>query len=163
MTRIAVLWDPKTGPAQLHSMEKAARTLRIESRILRVRDAPDVEPAFAELSTRRIEAVVILSSPAAWAQRTALAYAAARRRLPSVALFADYADAGGTLAYGPKLVDLFGRAAYFVDRIARGARPADLPIERPTRFELVINARSVMAAGLTVPQHLLLRADRVIE
>ena len=108
-------------------------------------------------------AVVVLADSMLIDQRTRIADLAARRRLPMVAWPIDYAEAGGLMAYGPSVADMFRRAATYVDRILKGAKAADLPIEQPTKFELVINLRAAKALGLAIPQSLLLRADQVMQ
>ncbi len=122
-----------------------------------------VESAFAAMTRERASALVILADPIFTDQRRQIAELAAKRRMPSVYGVREYAEAGGLMVYGANLLDLERRAATFVDKILKGAKPADLPIEQPTKFELVINLKTAKALGLTIPPSLLLRADQVIE
>jgi putative ABC transport system substrate-binding protein len=135
--------------------------------VLKVRDEArgpeDLDRAFAGMLKEQAQAVVILPDPILFGQSTRIVALAAKHRLPAVGEARRFADAGGLMAYGPRIEENFRRAAFFVDKILKGAKPADLPIEQPTKFELVINLKTAKALGLTIPQSLLLRADQVIE
>jgi putative ABC transport system substrate-binding protein len=118
---------------------------------------------FAAMVRERAVALLVLSDPLTVLHRTRLADLAAKRRLPTMYPWREFVDAGGLMAYGPSLPDLYRRAATYVDKILKGAKPADLPVEQPTRFELVINLKTAKALGLTIPQSILIRADQVIQ
>ena len=128
-----------------------------------VKSGADVERAFGEMAAGKVDAVLIIASPFLTANRAHILTAAAHWRIPAMYEIGDEAENGGLIAYGPKLDEMFRRAAHFVDRIFKGARPAEMPIERPTQFELVINRKTAAALGLTIPASMLLRADRVFD
>jgi putative ABC transport system substrate-binding protein len=163
LSRTAVLWDPITGPVQMESVKKAAGSLNIQLDILEVRRPSDFETAFLNASQRGAGAMVILSSPLISPNVQILAELALRHRLPAITLFPDFARTGGLLAYGPNLLGLYRLAGIVGGKVLRGANPAELPIERPTKFELVLNLRTADALGLSISASLLLRADEVIE
>jgi putative ABC transport system substrate-binding protein len=163
LSRMAVLWDPVTGPVQMESVKKAAGSLNIQLGMLEVRRPSDFEGAFAIATQRGAEAMVMLSSPLISANVSMLAELSVRHRLPAITLFPDFARTGGFMAYGPNLLGLYRRVGVLAGKVLRGASPADLPIERPTKFELVLNLRTADALGLSIPASLLLRADEVIE
>jgi putative ABC transport system substrate-binding protein len=123
----------------------------------------EIEGAFSAMAKARAEALVVFTEPMLYAQRSQLAELAARNRLPAVHMIKGHAEAGDLIAYGPDYRDLYRRVAEIVDKILKGAKPADLPIEEPTKFELVINLKTAKALGLTIPPSLLQRADQVIE
>jgi putative ABC transport system substrate-binding protein len=165
LSRIAVLWDPATGPAQMESIKKAGEALKLqlELDIIEVQRPSDFEAAFSAASQRSASAMVILSSPLISANVQVLAELALRNRLPAITLFPDFARAGGLLAYGPNLLNLYRLTGVLAGKVLRGANPAELPIERPAKFETVLNMRTAHALGLSVSTSLLLRADEVIE
>jgi putative ABC transport system substrate-binding protein len=163
LTRIGVLWDPITGSVQMEAVKKAAGSMNIQLDILEVRRPLEFETAFLTASQRGNGAMVILSSPLIAPNVQVLAELAVRHRLPAITLFPDFARAGGLLAYGPNLLGLYRLVGILGGKVLRGASPADLPIERPIKFELVLNLRTADALGLTIPPALLLRADEVIE
>jgi putative ABC transport system substrate-binding protein len=163
LSRVAILWDPVTGPVQLQAVKNAAAPTKIEVDVFESRSASDFEAAFAKASQRGAGAMVILSSPLIAPSLEILAELALRHRLPAITLFPDFARAGGLLAYGPNLLDLFRLLGHISGKILQGTKPADLPIERPAKFELVLNMRTAKALGLTIATGLLLRADEVIE
>jgi putative ABC transport system substrate-binding protein len=165
ISRVALLSNP-ANPAHalaIRDVEVAARSLGVQLQLLEARGPGEIESAFAAMTTERAGAVIILVDSMLIDHRTRIADLAARRRLPTVSATIDTAEAGGLMAYGPSVRDMFRRAAAYVDKILKGAKPADLPIEQPTKFELVINLRTARALGLTIPQSVLLRADQVIE
>jgi len=163
LSRLAVLWDPITGPVQLESVKKTTGSLKIQLDILEVRQPSDFEAAFSTTSRRGANAMVMLSSPLISANVKMLAELSVRHHVPAITLFPDFARAGGLMAYGPNLLGLYRRAGVLSGKVLRGANPADLPIERPTKFEFVLNLRSADVLGVSVPASLLLRADEVIE
>jgi ABC-type uncharacterized transport system substrate-binding protein len=163
LSRAAVLWDPITGPVQIDSVKRAAGSLNIQLEVLEVRRTSDFEAAFSTAIQRNAGAMVLLSAPLISANVQVLAELCVRHRLPAITLFPDFARTGGLLAYGPNLLGLYRRVGVLAGKVLRGTAPADLPIERPTKFELVLNLRTADALGMSIPPSLLLRADEVIE
>jgi putative ABC transport system substrate-binding protein len=166
LTRIAVMWDVKrssdsglTEP----TMGAAARVLGLRLEHLDVTSASGFATAFATAKMHNAEAVLLVESPRAVANREIIAELGLKHRLPIMSQFSRIVQAGGFMSYGPDLSDLFRRAAAYVDKILKGAKPADLPVEQPTKFELVINLKTAKALGLTIPPSLLGRADEVIQ
>jgi len=163
--RIAVLWNPanaSSGP-QMKGSETAGRTLGLSLRSIEVRDANQLDSAFATAIQDRAGAVMALADAALLGRRDQIAQLAAKNRLACIAWTAEFAKSGCLMSYGPDIVEMHQRAATYVDKILKGAKPADLPVEQPTKFELVINLKTAKALGLTIPQSLLGRADQVIE
>jgi len=138
-------------------------SIGLTARTLDVTGLADFDNAFKVAQLARVGAVVVLPSPYFDAQRARLIELAAQYRLPAFYEFRNYVEDGGLMSYGPNINEMYGRAASYVDRILKGAKPGDLAIERPTKFELVINLRTAKALGLAIPQTLLLRADEVIQ
>lgn len=166
MRRVGVLSNPTSTPvlpAMIRSISAAARSLGVQLQLLEAREPSEFDAAFASMAKERVGAVLLVGDPMFFLHRTRLAALAIKNRLPSMSTQAQWVEAGGLMSYGPSLTDIYGRAASYVDKILRGARPTDLPIEEPTKFELVINVGTARALGLTIPQRLLLRADHVIE
>jgi len=162
-SRIALLVEPEAGRNQLPAIEPAAQGLRLQLLRLDIRRPEDIAPAFEEAARQGADAIVPLSSPVFANLRERIVALAARYRLPAVYEDRLFAEAGGLLSYGPSLAAVYRRAASYVDRILKGAKPGDLPIEQPTKFELVINLKTAKALGLTIPPSVLARADEVIE
>jgi ABC-type uncharacterized transport system substrate-binding protein len=167
-TRIAVLWHPasigeQTAKAMFQRAGDAARTLGVQLQPLALSHAGDLENAFAAMTRERAAALLVMPSPVLFSARRRIAELAAAHRLPSIGNAREYADLGCLLAYGASIAELWRRGATYVDRILNGAKPAELPIEQPTIFELVVNMRTARQLGLSLPQSLLLRADEVIE
>ena len=163
--RVAVLWN-SSNPAQelaVRYVEAAAGPLRLQLQRLPVRGQGDLDPAFQAMRNESADALLVVPDSMFNLHRTRLADLAVGNRLPSMHGFRELAEAGGLMSYGPNLADVYRRAATFVDKILKGARPADLPVEQPTKFELVINLKTAKALGLTIPPSLLARADQVIE
>ena len=144
-------------------MEAAAKRLNVRLQVFDVRDPQDLDRAFQAAGAARVHAVITIPSPFFATHRVRVAELALKSRLPAVSVETGFAQAGGLLSYGPNIPDSHRRAATYVDKILKGAKPGDLPIEQPTKFELVINLKTAKALGLTVPPSLLLRADQVIE
>ena len=163
--RVAVLWNPSnpTAALELKAMHAAARTLGVALVPVEFREDAEFGEALHRLKGEDAGALVVLADTVTVARRRELAAFAAKHRLPAVYPLAEFVDAGGLLAYGPTWIEAFRRVAGFVDRILRGARPGDLAVERPTRFELVVSLRAAKALGLAIPPSLLTRADRVIQ
>src|SRR3989454_5688285 len=165
VSRVALLWNPANpGSApQLREAEAAARALGVRLQTLEARGPQEIDSAFAAMTRERAGALLILPDAIFGNQRRQIAELAAKRRLPSLLGVGEYAEAGGLMNYSANNLDLERRAATFVDKILKGAKPADLPREQPSTFELVINLKTAKALGLTIPPSLLRRADQVIE
>jgi putative tryptophan/tyrosine transport system substrate-binding protein len=163
LSRAAVLWDPVTGSVQMEAVKKAGGTLNVQLDVIEARRPSDYGAAFSMASEHGAGAMVILSSPLISPNVQMLAELALRHRLPAITLFPDFARAGGLLAYGPNLLSLLRLSGIVAGKVLRGANPAELPIERPTKFETVLNMRTAHALGISIPTSLLLRADEVIE
>jgi putative ABC transport system substrate-binding protein len=163
--RVGIVWDPDSRGAVLDykETEGAARSLRLQLQSVEVSRADDFDRAFSALTTARAEALIVPPAFLAFTNRNQIASLAKKNRLPSMYGVRDYVDAGGLMAYGPNQAELWRRAATYVDKILKGAKPGDLPVEQPTKFELVINLKTAKALGLTVPPSLLRRADHVIQ
>jgi putative tryptophan/tyrosine transport system substrate-binding protein len=165
VSRVAVLRDPAADGAlrRWQEMQTAARTLGLTVERMDTREPRDFPTAFAAMTRRRPDALVTLLSPLTSAYRPIIVEFATRQRLPT--MFGQRADveAGGLMAYSPSVADMFRRAAVYVDRILKGAKPGDLPIERPTKFELSVNLKTARALGITVPQSVLVQADTLID
>lgn len=165
-TRIAVLWnpvDPGSTPRMKDLLESSARAMRVRIQSLEARGPEDFERAFAVMARERTDALMGSGSSTFTAHRGKLSELALKARLPTMYGYREIVEAGGLMAYGVKMTDFIGRAASYVDKILRGANPAELPVEQPTAFELVVNLKTSKALGLTLPQSLLLRADEVIQ
>ena len=162
LQRVGVVWDAQLAGTQLKATEKAARTLKVQLLSLPVRRPEDFAAAFERARQQRAQAVVVLSSPLVFLSLEQVGALAVQHRLPAICVFPQFAAVGGLMGYGPKLPDLFRRAAGYVDRILRGTSPADLPIQRPAVFVLTINLGTAKVLGLALPQSLILRADQVV-
>ena len=166
INRVAVLWNPANRVFQAQMLDEAktsAKRLGIELQLFQARDPESIEKAFAAMSKQRARAVSVLPDPTFAANWSRIANLAASSRLPSVTVSGAFAEAGGLMSYGPSLVDLARVSAGYVAKILKGAKPGDLAVERPTKFELLVNLRTAREIGVTVPQPLRLRADRLIE
>ena len=165
LSRVGVIWNPDVRGAVLDykEMEGPARSLRLQLQSVEVSHADDFARAFSAIAATRGEAVVVIQAPLMFANRNQLVSLAQKHRLVSVYANTDYAEAGGLMAYGVSAAEGWRRAATFVDKILKGAKPGDLPVEQPTKFELVINLKTAKAIGLTIPPSLLRRADRIIQ
>jgi putative ABC transport system substrate-binding protein len=166
--RIAVLWQPggsgeRTEKDMLKEAEVAARALGVRLQVVEARGPADLDRAFSDMTRARAGALTVVGSPLFVNERRRLADLAARNRLPAVYPGRLYVDAGGLMSYGTNLADLLRRAATYVDKILKGAKPADLPVEQPTKFELVINLKAAKAIGLTIPPAVLAQADAVVQ
>jgi len=144
-------------------MEGTAHSLGLELQSVEVSRAEDFDRAFSAITNHRAQAFILPPNPVTLLSRGQIASFAQRNRRPSIYGQKEYVDAGGLMSYGPSLSDQFRRAATYVDKILKGAKPADLPVEQPTKFDLVINLKSAKALGLTIPQSVLQRADQVIQ
>ena len=162
VTRVAVLWDAAINPEPLRATEVIAQVLRLPLHILEVRSPHEFEPAFEAATRARARALMVSQSPMLSVHQTHIAALAASRQLPTIAMFREFAQAGILLSYGPNIQEVFRRAAIYVDKILKGTQPGDLPIERATTFEFVINLKTAQALGLTIQPSLLFQATEVI-
>jgi putative ABC transport system substrate-binding protein len=164
LSRAAVVWNPANPfhPPILKELAALGPSLHVALEFVELRDPDELETVFASMIKRRAEALYVVEDPMLSSHRTRIIAAAARHRLPVTHMFAEWAEAGALMSYGPDSIDLWRRAAVYVHRILSGANPADLPVEQPTKFELVINLKTAKALGLTIPQSVLVRADEVI-
>jgi len=168
LTQVALLIQPgavieRTEKDMLKGAESAARALGVTLQFVEARGPVDLDKAFSSIATRRGGALTVLPSAMFFSERRRLVDLAARNRLPVVYPQREFVDAGGLMSYGPDLADLFRHAASYVDKILKGAKPGDLPVEQPTKFELVLNLKTARSLGLTIPQSLQVRADHVVE
>jgi putative ABC transport system substrate-binding protein len=165
ISRVAILWNPShpLHSAVLEQVAESGRGLGIRAQPLEVWGPEHFDLAFTATRRGYAEAVMVLASPMHYRHLRQIAQQALKHRLPTVSDFWELAEAGGFMAFGPSLPGMYRRAASFVDKILKGAKPGDLPIEQPTKFELVINLKTAKALGLTIPPSLLLRADQVIQ
>jgi putative ABC transport system substrate-binding protein len=165
LTRIVVVANPANPPTAgfVREAERAARSLGVQLRIVEARSPNDLDDAFSTIRNERAGAFLVIADPMLVHGRSRIVAFAATSRLPAMYPYGSFVRAGGLISYGVNLPDLFRRAATYVDRILKGAKPADLPVEQPTKFELVINLRTAKALGLTIPQSVLIRADEIIQ
>ena len=163
--RIAGLWNPGTPSHTpgLKAVEESARTLRVQLQPVVARTAAELEGAFSAMARAQVQGVVVLGGPPYIAERLRMAELAIKYRLPTMFALKNHVEAGGLMSYGPDYSDLLRRSAIYVDKILKGAKPGDLPVEQPTKFEFVINFKTAKALGLTIPPSLLQRADEVIQ
>ena len=165
LVRLGVLWnrDNPVATAELKETETAARSLGMEIQSVGVRHASDLEAAVSSMSKSRADALIVLSDAMLYGQRKEIASLAIANQLPATSYTGEFAKAGGLMAYGPDVLVLSRRAAAYVDKILKGARPSDIPIEQPTKFELVVNLKTARTLQLAVPPSLLVRADEIIQ
>lgn len=163
LARVAVFWDPANARAQVAPLESGARSLGVELKTFKVGRLEDFEHAFAAAATERAQGLVVLSSAVFNTHRRSLADLARRNRLAAIYDHRSYVDAGGLMSYGPNFPQMWHRAAVYVDKILKGASAADMPIEQPTTFELVVNLKTAKALALPMPPSLMLRVDHVVE
>lgn len=163
--RVALLWNPLPPGADTYRKvaERVARRLGVALQVVEVRARSELEGAFSAMVRERADGVWVLPDPLTFTARTQVVALAAKHRLPAVYWQREYADGGGLISYGSNVADQFRRAASYVDRILKGAKPGDLPVEQAAKFELVVNLKTAKSLGLTIPQSLLLRADDVIQ
>jgi putative ABC transport system substrate-binding protein len=165
LSRVAVLWNPQSASSTLYwkELQLPARQLGVQLHSLEVRSPNDFDQAFEDATRARAGALVITGAPVFGANLKRIAGLAAKSRLPSIYHVSEFADAGGLVTYGPDRPDMYRRAATYVDKILKGAKPAELPVEQPVKFELIINLKAAKQIGLTIPPNVLSRADRVIK
>jgi putative ABC transport system substrate-binding protein len=163
ISRVAALWDPTTGTSQVTVTKEAAQSLNVNLQILEVRNRDDLARAFEAAMKEHAEALDTFSSPFLASLYREIISFAAENRLPAIYQWREHAEAGGLASYGPSLSETWRQSALIVTKILRGAKPSDMPVEQPARFELVINQKTAKALGLELPLALLIRADEVIE
>ncbi len=168
VSRVAVLWQPggypeRTEKDMLKGADVAARALGVRLQFVEARGPADFDRAFSDMTRARADALTVLASSMFIGERRRIVDLAAKRRLPTVYTSREFVDAGGLMAYGANLADMYRRAATYVDKILKGTKPGDLPVEQPTKFELVINLKAAKALGLTIPPSVLGRADEIIQ
>jgi putative tryptophan/tyrosine transport system substrate-binding protein len=163
LARVAVLWDPATGTVQMKAVESASKLLNVKLEILEVRGTANLDDSILAAGRKGVDALLMLSSPVFGTNPERIAGLTLGLRLPAVSLFPDFARAGGLIAYGVDPVNNFRQGAALVAKVLRGTKPAELPAELPTKFELVINMKTAKNLGITFPTAILLRADEVIE
>jgi len=164
-SRVAVLWNPDNpgGLLGFQATQAAAETLRLTLQSLEVRTATDIEPAFRAMADGHAQTIIVLTDPLTSSLRGRIADLATKSRLPIMCELREFTDWGGLISYGPSLLSMAQRTATYIDKILKGAKPSDLPVEQPTKFELVINLKTAKALGLTIPQSVMIRADEVIQ
>jgi putative ABC transport system substrate-binding protein len=165
VSRVAALWPPAVPgrTADLQRTEEAARQLKLTLRPVPIRTADNIEDAFGSIAQERVEALIVVGAEFLLDRRAQITALAAKNRLPTMYQVREFVEAGGLVSYGVDQRHEFRRAAAYVDKILKGAKPADLPVEQPTKFEFVINLKTAKALGLTIPPSLLARADQIIE
>ena len=165
VSRVAVLWNPDDPGSVINvrGMEAPARSLSLKLQSVEMRDPNDLQQAFSAMKRERAEALVTILGGLVGSQRSRIVDLAAKSRLATMCVESQWVGAGGLMSYGPSYSELFRRAATYVDKILKGAKPADLPVEQPTKFEFVINLKTAKKIGLTIPPNVLVRADKVIK
>jgi putative ABC transport system substrate-binding protein len=165
LARVGVLKNPDNPVSAVfwEETQAAARNLGIELQSTDARNPKQIDGAFEQVAARRDDAIIVFDDPVLWSHRARVVELAAARRIPAMYGLRDFVDVGGLMSYGPDRPDQYRRTAIFVDKIIKGAKPADLPVERPTKFELIFNRKTARALGLEVPTSLLLRADEIVE
>ncbi len=163
LSRVAALWDPTGAPTSLSDTQAAAQALRLELRVLEIRSPDDLAGAFEAARSAQVDGLVSLGGGLLFNARRRIVDFAADQRLPTMFPQREYTDDGGLMAYGPNVANNYQRAAAYVDKILKGAKPADLPVEQPTRFDSVINLKTAQALGLTIPQSVMIQATEVIQ
>jgi len=166
--RVALLLKPDASPPRtvldyINTAKRAAQALGLRLQVVEARHPEDFDLAFSDMSKAHAEALVVLATPVFGTASRRLADLAIKHQLPTIFSLREFVIVGGLMSYGPSRAELFRRAAVYVDKILKGAKPADLPVEQPTKFELVINLKTAKALGLTIPQSLLVRADEIIQ
>jgi putative ABC transport system substrate-binding protein len=163
VSRVAVLYTPAEEGGQVKATEVAAEALGLQIQPFEIRRSSDIETAFSTMVSGRAEALLVLGSSILFEHRTVLSKLPAKSRRPAMYPHIGFVDPGGLMSYGPNFPDLYRRAATYVDKILKGAKPGDLPVEQPTKFDLVINLKAAKQIGVTIPQSMLYRADKVIK
>jgi len=168
VSKVVALWHPgaygeRTMSDMMKQAEAAVRTLDVDLRLVAVQGPGELERAFSTIGEERADALIVFPSPMLFNERRRIVDLAAKRRLPSMAMGREFVELGGLMSYGASITDLNRRGAAFIDKILKGAKPAELPVEQPTKFELLVNLKTARELGLTIPREFLLLADEVIE
>ena len=163
ISRVAALWDPTTGKTQAAISESAARSLNLKLQILEVRNRDDITGAFRAARDGRATALTVFASPVLSSHYREIIDLAAEYRPPAIYQWREHVEAGGLLSYGPVLASMWRQSGGIVAKVLKGANPSDLPVEQPSKFELTVNAKTVLSLGLVIPPNMLVRADEVIE
>jgi len=163
LSRLAILWDSTIGAVQFDATQAAARAAGVQVHSAPIQRSADIDGAIGRAASAAVHGMVVLSSPLILTERVRIAEGALKARLPTISLFTLFPRSGGLMAYGPNLPGMFKRMGILVDRLLKGAAVGEMPIERPTRFDLVVNHKTATMLGLTIPATLLVRADEVIE
>jgi putative tryptophan/tyrosine transport system substrate-binding protein len=165
LSRLAVLWNPNShgGGLGLREIQRAAQALGLTIHSAEARTVAELDAVLAAITNQRADGMLVITDPLTFGQRQRVIDFATRHRIPTMFEVREFVDAGALLSYGPSLLAMVKRSAVFVDKILKGAKPADIPVEQPTTFELVVNMRTAKALGLTIPPSLLARADEIIE
>jgi len=163
MSRVAALWDPTTGTSQVATTENAARALKLKLQVLEIHRPDDLASAFEAARNGQAQALNVFSSPVLSSLYSQIIGLAAKYRLPAIYQWKEHVEAGGLVSYGPALAAMWRQSATIVVKILKGAKPANLPVEQPTKFELALNAKTAKSLGLAIPPSMLVRADELIE
>jgi putative ABC transport system substrate-binding protein len=163
LSTVTALWDPATGSTQLEAVKNVGRLLNVKLEVVEIRAISELQHAFQKASEHRPDAIIILSSPIFGTNPRLIADLTIEHHIPTATLFSEIARAGSLMSYGPNLLETFRQTGTMLGKMLQGAQPTDLPVERPTKFEMVINLKTAKALGLTIPTSILLRADEVIE
>jgi putative ABC transport system substrate-binding protein len=168
VSRVAALWHPRaygerTMSDMMNEAEAAARSMGVDLRLVAVQGADEFERAFSTIDGEHADALIVFPSPMLFVERRRIVELATKHRLPSMALGREFVELGGLMSYGASIADLNRRSATYIDKILKGAKPGDLPVEQPTKFELLVNLKTARELGLTIPREFLLLADEVIE
>jgi len=165
LSRVAILINPNNSSSQpgVDEIQTAAEKLKLTARVVEIRSAEEIETAFASITQYRANGIILLPDGLFYGQRARIASLALKYRLPSMFTNSESVESGGLMSYGPNLNAVFYRTAYYVDKILKGAKPAELPVEQPTKFDLAINTKTAKTLGLTIPTSLLISANRMIE
>jgi ABC-type uncharacterized transport system substrate-binding protein len=163
MSRVAALWDPTTGASQVKITERAARALNLDLQVLQVRRRDDLVDAFRKAQSDRADALNVFSSPFLASLYREIIDLSAEHRIPAIYQWKEHVEAGGLLSYGPSLAAMWRQTATIVAKVLKGAKPAELPVQQPTKFELAVNAKTAKSLGIAIPPSVIVRADEVIE
>lgn len=162
ISRLAILVAPSEEGGQVKTIENAAKTLKLQTRFFQVNGPRDIDVSFDALTKQMQDAMLVIGSGVTFEHRKSIAVQLIKLRLPAMMPHVAFVEAGGLMSYGPNFADLYRRAAIYVDKILKGSKPAELPVEQPTKFDFIVNLKTAKAMGLTIPPNLLARADRVI-
>jgi putative ABC transport system substrate-binding protein len=163
ISRLAILVAPSEEGGQMKTIENAAKALKLQTRFFQVNGRSDIDASFDELTKQTQDAILVIGSGVTFEHRKSIAEQLIKLRLPAMMPHVAFVEAGGLMSYGPNFADLYRRAAIYVDKILKGSKPAELPVEQPTKFDFIVNLKTAKAMGLTIPPNLLARSNRVIK